>query len=199
MVYLKNCIRNKHGSIKPLHPSTAKPPIQKQHLPPVHLPPIAKACGVETQVTESTWWWLLGGALVAMELVTGTFLLLMLAAGASAGAIAAHLGFELAYQMAAAATVGVLAVLVWLRLQKRSNNAANKQQLGSQSDGQVSLDLGQTVSVTEWQANGVSQVQYRGAAWTARFQARHDQDQPAPGLHRICGIQSNTLIVERMP
>ena len=150
-------------------------------------------------MTESTWWWLLGGALVAMELVTGTFLLLMLAAGASAGAVCAHLGLDMPFQMAAAATVGILAVVVWLRLQKRSTNPANKQQLGTQSDGQISLDLGQTVSVTEWNANGVSQVQYRGAAWTARFQARDDQDHPAPGLHRICDIQTNTLIVERMP
>ncbi len=39
---------------------------------------------------DSTLWWLLTGALVALELITGTFYLLMLAIGAAAAALAAH-------------------------------------------------------------------------------------------------------------
>jgi len=41
-------------------------------------------------MNESTIWWLIAGSLVGIELMTGTFYLLMLAIGASAGAIAAH-------------------------------------------------------------------------------------------------------------
>ncbi|HOI65513.1 MAG TPA: NfeD family protein, partial [Thiomonas arsenitoxydans] len=37
-----------------------------------------------------TAWWILAGFFVAMELVSGTFYLLMLAVGAVAGALAAH-------------------------------------------------------------------------------------------------------------
>ena len=46
-------------------------------------------------MNESTIWWLIAGSLVGIELMTGTFYLLMLAIGATAGAIAAHaqLGF----------------------------------------------------------------------------------------------------------
>ena len=41
-------------------------------------------------MSESTIWWLLAGAAVAAELVTGTFYLLMLTVGLVAGAIAAY-------------------------------------------------------------------------------------------------------------
>ena len=38
----------------------------------------------------STWWWIVAGVLVAAELATGTFYLLMVAIGCAAGALAAH-------------------------------------------------------------------------------------------------------------
>ena len=40
----------------------------------------------------STVWWVVAGVLVAVELATGTFYLLMLALGAAAAALAAHAG-----------------------------------------------------------------------------------------------------------
>jgi len=40
-------------------------------------------------------WWIATGVLIAVELATGTFYLLMLAVGAAAGAMAAHLGLGL--------------------------------------------------------------------------------------------------------
>jgi hypothetical protein len=43
-------------------------------------------------LSASTLWWLATGALVVLELTSGTFYLLMLALGAAAGALAAHLG-----------------------------------------------------------------------------------------------------------
>ena len=43
-------------------------------------------------MSESTLWWLLAGAAVGLELVTGTFYLLMIALGLGAAAMAAHLG-----------------------------------------------------------------------------------------------------------
>jgi len=50
-------------------------------------------------MNESTIWWLIAGSLVGIELMTGTFYLLMLAIGASAGAIAAHAQFSFSSQL----------------------------------------------------------------------------------------------------
>lgn len=53
-----------------------------------------------------TLWWILAGLLVAVELATGTFYLLMLATGAVAGALAAHAGLPPSAEIVAAAIVG---------------------------------------------------------------------------------------------
>ena len=64
-------------------------------------------------MAESTVWWLLTGAMVAIELATGTFYLLMLGIGMAAAAIAAHIGFGITTQLMAAAIVGGGAVACW--------------------------------------------------------------------------------------
>ena len=50
-------------------------------------------------MTEPTIWWLLTGGAVAIELLTGTFYLLMLAIGMAAGAVTAHLGGGVVMQL----------------------------------------------------------------------------------------------------
>ena len=62
---------------------------------------------------ESTIWWLLAGTAVAVELMTGTFYLLMLTVGLVAGALAAHLGLAPVGQMVVAAIIGGGAVAAW--------------------------------------------------------------------------------------
>jgi membrane protein implicated in regulation of membrane protease activity len=57
-------------------------------------------------MTESTIWWLLTGGAVAVELLTGTFYLLMLAIGLAAAAVSAHLGLGLIGQLVVAAVMG---------------------------------------------------------------------------------------------
>ena len=54
-------------------------------------------------LSASTLWWLVAGALVAVELATGTFYLLMLSLGCVAGALAAHAGLSDTPQMVTAA------------------------------------------------------------------------------------------------
>jgi len=51
-------------------------------------------------MAESTIWWLLAGGLIALELLTGTFYLLMLSLGVAGAAIAAHLGASVTVQLA---------------------------------------------------------------------------------------------------
>ena len=62
-------------------------------------------------MAESTLWWLLTGTAVGVELLTGTFYLLMLAIGLAAAAIAAHLGASFTVQIVVAAVVSAGTVL----------------------------------------------------------------------------------------
>lgn len=144
---------------------------------------------------NSTWWWLLAVGLVAVELITGTFLLIMLALGASAGALAAHLGFSDQIQIALAAAVGALSVGAWYM---RQHQVALKQPLSEQQSPDLSLDLGQSVHVSQWDADGTAKVNYRGAAWEAKYHPQSPEDRPTAGNHRICAMQGNQLVLERI-
>ena len=61
---------------------------------------------------DATMWWVLAGVLVALELLTGTFYLLMLSLGAVAAALAALAGYGLNTQLVAAAIVGGLGAVL---------------------------------------------------------------------------------------
>src|SRR3954466_2265868 len=100
-------------------------------------------------MAESTVWWLLAGAAVAVELMTGTFYLLMLAIGLAAGAIAAHAGAGIAIQLVVAAVIGGGAVAAWHLLRDPGESDAPA---GANRD--VNLDVGETVNVEMWAADG---------------------------------------------
>ncbi|GAB3189101.1 NfeD family protein [Hydrogenophaga aquatica] len=140
-------------------------------------------------MTESTVWWLLAGAAVALELVTGTFFLLMLAVGLVAGAVAAHLELSVSTQLVAAALGGGGAVVLWQRLRKRRGPA-----LPASDNQDVNLDIGQAVRVENWNTDGSAHVRYRGADWTVSLRTP-SADAP-PGNYRIVAVQGNRLIVE---
>ncbi|WBY02063.1 NfeD family protein [Ramlibacter tataouinensis] len=140
-------------------------------------------------MTESTLWWLLTGAAVAAELVTGTFYLLMGAIGLAAGALAAHAGFGMPAQLVTAAVVGGGAVAACYAV-RRSLPAAPP--AGANRD--VNLDVGETVMVERWQADGTAQVRYRGASWTV---SHLPGEIPVAGLHRVREVVGNRLVVEK--
>ena len=71
-------------------------------------------------MAEPTLWWLLAGAVVAVELLTGTFYLLMIAFGLVAAATVAHLGAGVEVQTLAAAVLGGGAVVAWHLKRDRS-------------------------------------------------------------------------------
>ncbi len=60
-----------------------------------------------------TLWWLIAGALVVAELLSGTFYLLMLSLGAAAAALTAYAGGSLTWQIVTASVVGGAAVVLW--------------------------------------------------------------------------------------
>ena len=97
----------------------------------------------------STLWWVLAGALVIAELLTGTFYLLMLALGSVAAAVAAHAGATGSGQFVAAALVGGGATAAWHFKRARAPRSAP-----AASNADVSPDIGQTVQVHAWQDDG---------------------------------------------
>ena len=135
----------------------------------------------------ATVWWLAAGALVAVELITGTFYLLMLALGAAAGAVAAHLGFSFAPQAAVAALLGGGATAALYV--KRSRQPAPEP---SQTNRDVNLDIGRAVHVEHWAGDGSARVSYRGASWAVRYAG---SGRPHPGEHTIVALDGNELRV----
>ncbi|HZY18591.1 MAG TPA: NfeD family protein [Ramlibacter sp.] len=141
-------------------------------------------------MAESTVWWLLTGAAVAVELMTGTFYLLMLAIGLAAGALAAHVGTGLPTQLVSAAVVGGGAVAAWHLLRGRQGRPP-----AAAGNRDVNLDVGETVMVDGWQPDGTAQVRYRGATWTVAHAAGIH---PSCGLHRVREVVGSRLIVEKL-
>lgn len=140
-------------------------------------------------MTESTIWWLIAGGAVALELVTGTFYLLMLAIGFSAAAVAAQLGAVLAVQLVVAAAVGGCAVIIWHLRQNRDGF-----RLPAQANPDVNMDVGEILQVSSWNADGTADVQYRGARWTAIHRAGVT---PSAGPHRVSEIIGNRLLLDK--
>ena len=139
--------------------------------------------------SDSTMWWLITGALVAFELLTGTFYMLMLALGAVGGAVAAHLGLPVSGQIVSAAVIGGGAVAIWHF--RRSRQPAGQP---ASSNPDVNIDIGSRVHVAEWRPDGSARVSFRGADWDAR----HAGGGPAmAGEHRIRAIEGNCLLLER--
>lgn len=141
-------------------------------------------------MAESTIWWLLTGLVIAAELLTGTFYLLMLSVGLVAAAIAAHLGLGGTAQLVTAAALGGGCVVAW-RSYRQKNSAA----LPAGANRDVNLDVGETVQVDAWNADGTSSVKYRGANWSVSLVAGAA---PAPGTHRIIEVVGSRLIVQKV-
>lgn len=137
----------------------------------------------------STFWWILAGITVAAELLTGTIYLLMVALGLAAGAVAAHLGWNIPAQIMVAAVVGVLCVLIGRRI--RSARASG---LPASADPAMNLDIGETVTITRWEGDGTARVQYRGAQWTAVLRPGA---MPSLGTYRVAELQGNRLVVDK--
>jgi len=143
-------------------------------------------------MSDSTLWWIVAGFFVSLELLTGSFYLLMLALGAGAAAFAAMAGASQPNQLILAATMGGGAVYLWHR------RLLQRGMLGVEdytTTGLGSLDVGEHVSVAIWHPDGTAQVHYRGSEWQTRYHGAHV---PSAGLHRIRAIESNYLVLERI-
>ena len=140
-------------------------------------------------MADSTTWWLLAGAAVAVELLTGTFYLLMLGIGMAAGALAAHAGAGQATQLVAAAVVGGGAVAAWHVVRRRRFAGTPG------SNANYDLDAGEQVLIDAWGADNTASVRYRGALWKAVPAGGAPQ---GPGLHRVREVDGTRLVVEKI-
>ena len=110
------------------------------------------------------WWWLAAIALGIAERFTGSFYLLVLAAGAAGAGLAAALGFGVAAQFVCAALISVAGAALVRRL--RPLRGAD---LPATRNPDVNLDIGQVVQVEHWDADGRARIAYRGAMWDAEL------------------------------
>ena len=138
-------------------------------------------------------WLVLAGAVVVLELFSGTFYLLMIAVGLIAGAAVAYAGGTLEVQLIVAAVVGLLATIIL-----RRSKLGKISHTDSARDPNVNLDIGQAITIDAWHgtpAGGgrpTARVMYRGALWDVELA----HDGPAvPGQYVIRAMQGSRLIV----
>ena len=141
-------------------------------------------------MAQSTFWWLLAGAAVIAELVSGTFYLLILATGLAAAAIASHLGATETVQITVAALVTSGAVLGW-----RAYKISAPSDLPANANPDVNLDIGATVQIDAWNPDGTANVKYRGANWTVSPEENHPM---ATGAHQVVAVVGSRLIVRKL-
>jgi membrane protein implicated in regulation of membrane protease activity len=139
---------------------------------------------------QSTIWWLLTGLAVGVELVTGTFYLLMIALGLAAAAVGAQLGLSTGLQLVLAATVGPTAVLIWWKYK-----SSQPSDVPANANRDVNLDIGETVHIDVWNTDGSATVKYRGANWTV---ASAVGSPLTPGPHQVVEVVGSKLIVRKL-
>ena len=139
-------------------------------------------------MSDWTYWLVGAGILIVAELFIGTFYLLMVAIGLLFGAAAAYLGASGPLQTLVAATVGIAATMIL-----RRTRYARPGRGQAANDPSINLDIGQRVSVPQWQ-NRRARVMYRGALWDVELRAGLE---PETGDFEIVEVQGNRLIVAR--
>ncbi len=141
-------------------------------------------------MADSTIWWLLAGAAIVVELMTGTFYLLMLAIGLAAAALIARFDASTVTQLLVAAVVGGGAVVAWYFLRGARSATAP-----ASTNRDVNLDIGETVNVESWNPDGTATVKYRGASWTV---VHRPGSTPTSGPHRVAEVIGSRLLVDKI-
>lgn len=130
------------------------------------------------------WWFIAAFAVLAAELVTGTFYMLVLAVALGAGGLAALAGLGLTVQIVVTAAVAFGGALVLRRTRFGRIDNAEKTNLR--------LDTGQGVRIDAWNDDGTARATYRGAQWDAELDPPDTaRDQPL----YIREIRGNRLIL----
>lgn len=128
------------------------------------------------------YWFLLALILVGLEMVTGTFYLLVVAIAMAVGGVAALLGMGMVWQLVLSAVTGIAGTIVLRRWKStRSSDTSN-----------ASLDIGLPVKVIKWNEDGTARVFYRGAEWDAELESA---DTPREGTLYIAEVRGSALVL----
>lgn len=141
-------------------------------------------------MNPTTLWLVLAGVFVALELLSGTIYLVMLALSMVVGAIAAFSGADLEIQVASAAIACIVGTLIWRALP--FSKFSRLRSVTSNPD--VNLDIGSTINVEAWLPDGTAQVMHRGAQWTAVTA----DSLPAAGEHHITEVRGIQLVLAKI-
>lgn len=131
-------------------------------------------------------WLIAGSLLIIVELVTGTFYLLVLGIAALLAAVIGYAGGPFAWQSVGAAMIAIVGVISVRRRHRAS--------VPSRMQG---LDVGSPTSFESWidRSNARARVKYRDAQWDARVAGEVSGD-PGEVLY-ITAIDGNTLTVSK--
>jgi len=132
-------------------------------------------------------WLIAGFLLIIVELISGTFYLLVLGIAAMAGGLVAYAGFSFSVQATVAAAVAVSGS-VWVNKVRKVSNRGRMRP----------LDEGQPASFDHWvdRAAGHARVKYRDALWDAIVSGEVAGD-PGESLW-VASIDGNTLKVSKI-
>lgn len=128
-------------------------------------------------------WAVTGIVLIIIEMLTGTFYLLVLGIAALAAAAAAYLGQSFWVQAVTVAAVSVLGVILIKRFRGTGQPASDQ-----------GLDIGQAVTLDAWisEPDGLARVKYRNAQWEAQVSGDR---MPGGKVFYIHAVDGNTLRV----
>jgi membrane protein implicated in regulation of membrane protease activity len=135
---------------------------------------------------HGTIWAVIGLALVIVELMTGTFYLLVLGIAAFGAALAAWIGHEFAMQSVVAVLVSAIGCY-GVHLYRAKNR---EQQMAP-------IDAGMPASFESWLDAGarLARVRYRGASWEARVEGG-EAVEPGATVY-VLAADGNTLRVAK--
>jgi len=130
------------------------------------------------------WWMVLAFGLLILELLSGTFYLLVIAVALAAGGLADLAGAPMELQLVVAAVIG-FGGAIGLRRTRFCR-------LKNDADAQQNFDVGQMVRVDRWSSANTARTLYRGAEWDVMLAPG---EQPAAGDFVIQSVQGSRLVV----
>ena len=134
-------------------------------------------------ISPVVWWIAAGIVLAAADVFLGTFYLIVMGLACGAAAVGAWADLTLGCQLTLFAVAAIVGGLIVRKVRVKDESISEQVQ---------HPDVGQTVTVTKWSAEGTAQVMYRGASWTA-------QAIPGaaltPGLWRIVEVNGARLVI----
>ena len=128
------------------------------------------------------YWFVLGLALIILEMATGTFYLLVLGIAMAAGGVAALSDASMIWQLVTCAVVAATGTIILRRYKGGHTYQASSS----------NLDAGQPVKVLKWNDDDSARVFYRGAEWDAKTE---DSDTPHNETLYVKAMQGSTIVL----